>query len=209
MRLAADRLSCECPSGFWWDSTANNCIQGSIKGHYQDTSGIWRPCDSSCTSCYGPSNQECLECVSWRRLEANQCHCKNGYYFDHNVSTTASTSGVVEDPCKLCDASCATCLHPDEAKGKSSTGGACTSCNSGFIQFKDPNNPASENETVFQCVCPKNTILNLTSQSGSLCEAVNLNVITYRKEDDYEMQQDIDYSVAYGNIEDAGGFKMH
>ena len=159
---------CECPMGFTWDDVAFSCTQGSVEQHYQDDQGVYHKCEGVCTACYGPSNQECLECVDYRRLESNSCHCKVGFYYDWEVASANITtdSAFQEDPCKGCDISCAACVTPEHAETATSSGGTCTECASGFVR----EGLGESWENVFNCVCPQNTV-----RVGASCDPINLD----------------------------------
>ena len=100
-------------------------------------------CHSSCETCSGEKEDQCLSCKNGYKLIDGRCsdQCPDGYYKDSNGT------------CQLCDSNCLTCDGPAiEGNNK------CLSC--------DPNRTESilvdAEGFPHNCVseCPNNTILN-------------------------------------------------
>ena len=100
-------LQCKSTYPLKVSASASLCYSTCPAKTYEDTGlGKCLDCDSSCSSCSGPSSQECTSCHA-------------GYYLD--LVTPMADSGS----CAKCDPSCNTCLG--------STGNDCTSCNPPLI----------------------------------------------------------------------------
>ena len=94
-------------------------------------------CDTSCATCNGPSNDDCLTCAAvaeFRQKTTNFClsSCPSNEFIsvENNIKycVTSCTSVQYADgsnTCTLCDSSCASC------NGAGTT--ACTSCNSPLL----------------------------------------------------------------------------
>ncbi|EAR97444.2 surface protein with EGF domain and furin-like repeat protein, putative, partial (macronuclear) [Tetrahymena thermophila SB210] len=79
------------------DNVCSKCIEK----YYLDSSGSCQPCDQTCLNCSGPSNENCLSCVSGLFFQQKSSSCvqncdQNQYRDSQNV-------------CQLCHQSCAIC----------------------------------------------------------------------------------------------------
>jgi len=100
----------DCGSGFYADSNIRECL----------------PCDSTCKTCSGPLNSDCITCDIQKGLikytnDPGFClkaFCNDGYFSYLNI-----TKNTIE--CLPCDKTCATCI---EDSGPS----FCLSCKSGL-----------------------------------------------------------------------------
>ena len=123
----------------------NFCISEKPKNTYfiDEAKQLLNYCHSSCETCSGEKDDQCLSCKNGVILNDGKCldQCPDGYYKDSNGT------------CQQCASNCLTCLGPSiDGNNK------CLSC--------DPN----KNESILidaegfpsNCVneCPNNTILN-------------------------------------------------
>ena len=67
------------------------------QGKYADSNGICKSCSSSCSSCFGPSAQECFQCASGAGTNGTAC-----FLCDPSCSTC--TSGSAANQCSACPA---------------------------------------------------------------------------------------------------------
>lgn len=117
------------------------------------------PCDSSCSTCTGPSSSECQSCNTPFKLEGTSCICPNYTYFE-----------VAKNTCSPCYGTCSLCSGPTEADccsvsncmtcdTTSFSTPRCTECLSGFILFQGT------------CVdsCPLTYFRNTTTKSCEDC----------------------------------------
>ena len=110
-------------------------------------------CDSSCLSCSGPSNFECITCIIPTMVIStppSQCQCSNGSYFNDTLNI-----------CALCDNSCVTC------SGYGSL--SCSKCKSN--SFLQSNLPPSSCDTT----CKSGSYLNTMNNTCPPCDVSCLN----------------------------------
>ena len=122
-----------------------DCIDEKSNNTYfiDEEKKILNYCDSSCETCFGEKDDQCLSCKNGHMVIDGKCSdkCPDGYYIDSN--------GI----CQQCNSNCLTCNGPS-IDGNNS----CASC--------DPNKTESILIEVAglpsNCVseCPNNTILN-------------------------------------------------
>ncbi|KAL4486105.1 hypothetical protein ABPG72_012158 [Tetrahymena utriculariae] len=81
----------------------DNCVQSQPDSTYCQDNKCY-DCDTSCSSCNGPSKNNCTQCNpnQNRRLEENQCACNQGYYEDNSQT------------CQQCSSTCLTCNGPSD-----------------------------------------------------------------------------------------------
>ncbi|KAL4486099.1 hypothetical protein ABPG72_012152, partial [Tetrahymena utriculariae] len=81
----------------------DNCVQSQPDSTYCQDNKCY-DCDTSCSSCNGPSNNNCTQCNpnQNRRLEGDQCACNQGYYEDNSKT------------CQQCFSTCLTCNGPTD-----------------------------------------------------------------------------------------------
>ena len=92
------------------------CEESCPSNYYVDSDGACHPCHTSCLTCEGPGEQDCLECPGKYILDDDgSCvpSCSKGYYLDHRKME-----------CRSCHKTCAECVG----------GGAtdCTLCKDGY-----------------------------------------------------------------------------
>ncbi len=116
-----------CPSGSSWNGVACICASGSYLFN-----SICYPCSSTCLTCNGPTNNQCLTCVAPGTFPVNGvCNsgsgCPSGNYLSQNGQ------------CLPCFTNCVTCL----------TGTTCTQCASGYtLSINSVNNVLVQSCTV-------------------------------------------------------------
>ena len=119
-----------CPSGTWKDTTNQVCA----------------PCDTACSACTGPNNNQCTSCKTgyFRQPSSTICltTCPNGYY------------GASSNTCTGCHANCLVCTGPASYE--------CSACKSVYF-FSAPSS----------CVitCPSGAWKDTTNQ---VCEPCNV-----------------------------------
>ncbi|CAD8075967.1 unnamed protein product [Paramecium primaurelia] len=111
------------------------CQPGSYDPENEDQ--ICIICDQSCPTCFGPSNQECIECldesISNRIQIGDSCPCKTGY----------AEYEIIESKCGKCHPRCNTCFQAADE----TTNQYCLTCKPG------QNRVVSDN---FNCNCLEN-----------------------------------------------------
>ncbi|EAR82776.1 leishmanolysin family protein (macronuclear) [Tetrahymena thermophila SB210] len=125
-----------CPSG-QFKNFDNTCKSTCPYKQYGDKStGNCTLCSSNCSSCYGPSPNECLSCKEGYSLQRNQCvdltchpscqQCSGPY----SNQCTSCSAGYYLDSRKTCQP----CQHPCENCYNSAS--ECTSCGEGYEMDK-------------------------------------------------------------------------
>ncbi|EAR88128.2 zinc finger lsd1 subclass family protein (macronuclear) [Tetrahymena thermophila SB210] len=97
--LSTNCESCTLP--LYYNSINKKCVANCDQNQYKDSTTVQcLDCDSSCQSCSGPQNTQCLSCSQSLYLDQNMCksNCQDGYYQNTQNNT-----------CSKCDASCSTC----------------------------------------------------------------------------------------------------
>ncbi|VDI42839.1 Hypothetical predicted protein [Mytilus galloprovincialis] len=101
------RYHCQtCKPGLLWRE--GECVSRCGMGYYQETTHCYS-CDTSCSLCLGPKDNQCLACSQ------NGLVLQSGRCVDH----CSSSSYLQNGECLECPATCQTC---------SSDGQSCTSC---------------------------------------------------------------------------------
>ncbi|EAR90506.3 zinc finger lsd1 subclass family protein (macronuclear) [Tetrahymena thermophila SB210] len=145
-------LSCQAPNLFYQQGSktcVTQCNSNQFKNTANQTCSL---CDSSCSTCQGPSYTNCLSCTGNTYLYQNQCilNCPSNYYGNNQ-----------NKQCTQCDPTCYLC-----------NGGAnnnCLSCQNG--RYLD--------QTLKQCVlnCNSNQYVDANSgqcmQCHSSCQTCN------------------------------------
>ncbi|CAG9324581.1 unnamed protein product [Blepharisma stoltei] len=116
-------------------------------------------CDSSCSTCSGPTANDCLSCTdSAVTLSStpSSCSCKTSQY---TISQSPLTCGNCDSSCATCSGSgsnqCLTCV--DSLITVSSSPGSCTCSASEYIINKSPLTCASCHSSCASCSGPLNT----------------------------------------------------
>jgi len=155
----------ECISCAISEASCQKCFENSVRydgdcvcknGFYDSSSVgglICKPCDESCSTCWGPTYKHCLACKDPNALAKYDapCHCRAAYY--------ATPNG-----CSQCMEDCATC----------SNGTSCDSCRDknaevvkGLCQCKE--NLKTLSTTPLMCSrCPQGTY-----HEGGQCSGCN------------------------------------
>ena len=96
-----------CPVPTWGRVTDRICYDDCAStNQYKDTADrICKDCHSTCLTCSGPLDTDCLSCSGSRYLYGSKCltDCGEGKYGDSTTST-----------CKNCNSNCKTCKTPNE-----------------------------------------------------------------------------------------------
>ena len=143
----------------------DSCIKEKPNNTYfvDESSYILKNCHSSCETCNGGNDNQCLSCINSILFEG-QCikECPTGYYEDKK-----------RNECLECNTNCLTC-----SEGKENSNNHCSSCpnNNYLVTAKGMDNNCVEQ-------CPKNTI---TNNSTWECEDGNDNM------DDKDNKEDKD-----------------
>ncbi|EAR95046.2 TNFR/NGFR cysteine-rich region family protein (macronuclear) [Tetrahymena thermophila SB210] len=137
-----------CSGTLYLDSTANTCVSTCPNGYYANSQGnICSNCNSSCTTCSGPADNNCLSCSGKLYFNSALKNC---------VSTCPSGtySNSIGNICSPCNPQCATC-----SGGNSNN---CLSCQ-GSLFFNSQSN---------SCVspCPDGYYANSTGNLCSTCD---------------------------------------
>ncbi|EWS75787.1 zinc finger lsd1 subclass family protein (macronuclear) [Tetrahymena thermophila SB210] len=144
-------LSCQAPN--FYQQGSKTCVTQCNSNQFKNTANqTCSLCDSSCNTCSGPSNINCLSCTGNTYLYQNQCilNCPSNYYGNNQ-----------NKQCTQCDPTCYLC-----------NGGAnnnCLSCQNG--RYLD--------QTLKQCVlnCNSNQFSDVYSgqcwQCHSSCQTCN------------------------------------
>ena len=108
-----------CIDNFKYDMTSGTCSTECPLGkYYEKGSKSCLDCHSSCTSCNGPTQFECLACSTNSSIHGvdscNVPYCMDNEYWVQNT-----------EECKHCDPSCKSCTSGSSAD--------CTSCRNGQI----------------------------------------------------------------------------
>ncbi|KAL4481586.1 hypothetical protein ABPG74_007675 [Tetrahymena malaccensis] len=131
-----------------------DCVQSQPDSTYcQDNK--CQDCDISCSSCNGPSNNNCITCKAGtnRSLVGTQCLCNEGYYED-----TSKT-------CQQCSTTCLTCSGPSDKE--------CLTCKNYIYQNTCYDSPPSGT------YCdPSTKQCNKCDQTCSACSGPNNNNCT-------------------------------
>ncbi|XP_038058391.1 proprotein convertase subtilisin/kexin type 5-like isoform X2 [Patiria miniata] len=102
-------------------SSDNTCLSTCSTNEYLEGSAC-HPCDSTCHTCSGSQDNDCLSCVPGSVLKERTCveewRCTDGYYVERGSLGNGKE-------CLRCHVSCKNC------KGQSSS--ECTECNTGDI----------------------------------------------------------------------------
>lgn len=115
-------LNFDCPPGLY-HLNATHCDSACPSNRYLNaTIQYCLACNSRCASCTGPSNTECINCLSsQKRMPFNStCIC--------NISMSVYDNGV-SDNCQPCHYSCLTC--------SSAGNNSCMTCNSSNFRYYD------------------------------------------------------------------------
>ena len=107
-----------CGQGDYLHPFSGKCSATCPLGYYpSDATRRCSPCDKSCTTCFGPSNQGCTSCNSRYFLQPDSTSCFDscpaGYWKDSS-----------SNKCLPCRAECVTCSGPSSD--------SCFSCNKEF-----------------------------------------------------------------------------
>ncbi|EAS00754.2 zinc finger lsd1 subclass family protein (macronuclear) [Tetrahymena thermophila SB210] len=135
-------LTCTLPLYFQYrDSTCQLTCQPD---QYRDNATVsCINCDSSCLTCLGSKNTDCLSCTG-TYLQNTQCvnSCSDGYYANKQTQR-----------CENCNRNCKTCFGPDQ--------NSCISCSVPLLFQK----------STYSCVtrCDKNYYSNYSTNSCELC----------------------------------------
>ena len=93
-----------CPPYYY--SNIQACFQDNCEsGFYLEVSGTCAACNSSCQTCNGPSNQNCLLCIDKTLLlNAGVCvsNCLSGFYNNSQIN------------CLPCNSNCQNCSGPND-----------------------------------------------------------------------------------------------
>ena len=110
-----------CNSGFFLQPVPQDttCISSCPLGFWEDaTNHICAPCDYSCESCLGGTNNQCTACKPGFFLQpaSTICldSCPSGYW-----------GNTTNNVCSACDTACSTCTGPSYKQ--------CSDCNSGYF----------------------------------------------------------------------------
>ena len=158
-----------CSSNLYLQSTIgpSSCLTSCPTNSYSSTLNyVCLFCDSSCSTCQGALSNQCYSCVVGLYLQSSSpstclSTCPVGYYGDNTTGT-----------CKLCDASCMTCLNVGSNQ--------CLTCSNSSILFLQsnvgpsfclsscPSNtfPSTLNHTCLNC---DSTCINCTGQNPNQC----------------------------------------
>jgi proprotein convertase subtilisin/kexin type 5 len=120
-----------CPHGLYGDIDSRNCLV----------------CHSSCSTCQGPMESDCLTCGSNRTLSSGHCivGCPHGSF--------QSVEGK-QITCQLCDAACAECTGDGN--------GHCTKCKDEYVL----------DGSTCTLECPKGTFRDLSIGKCSTCNKI-------------------------------------
>ncbi|KAL4508729.1 hypothetical protein ABPG73_006115, partial [Tetrahymena malaccensis] len=134
-------------------SPYGDCIQSQPDSTYCQDNKCY-DCDISCSSCNGPSNNNCITCKAGtnRSLVGTQCLCNEGYYED-----TSKT-------CSQCSSTCLTCSGPSDKE--------CLTCKNYMYQNTCYDNPPSGtycDPTTKQCNKCDQTCLACSGPSNNNC----------------------------------------
>ncbi|CAD8173398.1 unnamed protein product [Paramecium pentaurelia] len=128
-------ISCKSGSNRILQNKQCICKPGTYDPGNEDQ--ICLACDYSCLSCFGPSNQECIECldesISNRIQIGDSCPCQNGYA-DYKIK---------ESYCGKCHPRCNTCFQAADQ----TTNQYCLTCKPGQNRVVQDN---------FNCDCKEN-----------------------------------------------------
>ncbi|XP_070543437.1 proprotein convertase subtilisin/kexin type 5-like [Ptychodera flava] len=87
----------------------DRCVVGCPPQTYKDEYDVCQRCHESCLSCFGPSDDDCLDCQPYYILQDRKClrgeSCGDGYYRDTEVYPAE---------CRSCHESCKSCSGPGE-----------------------------------------------------------------------------------------------
>ncbi|KAL4493947.1 hypothetical protein ABPG72_021964 [Tetrahymena utriculariae] len=168
-------LSCQSPRFF--QASSSTCVLACNLNQYSQTTPVpvCQNCDSSCATCSGPANTNCLSCSGSNFLDSttNSCvtTCPNGTY-----------KNTTNNKCSPCDPTCTTCNGPSNSQClsctlpkyyQSSTGQCVDNCNLNYktnclscsgSQFLD----SATNSCV--TTCPNGTYQNLSNNQCSPCD---------------------------------------
>ncbi|KRX04787.1 WW domain [Pseudocohnilembus persalinus] len=106
----------ECGDGFYGDTVTDSCV----------------PCDTSCATCYGPSNTECNSCNNGYYLNPDlsnpntcQANCEGANACGLSTATIICESSINE--CVACHSTCQTCTGSNLNQ--------CSSCVPGYYLY--------------------------------------------------------------------------
>ncbi|KAL4499150.1 hypothetical protein ABPG72_017052 [Tetrahymena utriculariae] len=135
-------LSCTLPYYFQYrDSTCQLTCQPD---QYRDNNSVsCINCNTSCTTCLGSQNTDCLSCTG-TFLQNTQCvsSCQDGYY-----------PNKITQRCENCNRNCKQCFGPDQ--------NSCLSCVAPLIYQKSTSQCVS--------VCNQNQYINLSTNTCESC----------------------------------------
>ena len=159
-----------CNLGYFLRSSVTTCASTCTPGYWGNTSSnTCEICDSSCSVCTGPNNNQCSACNSgFFRQPApasTTClnSCPNGYW--------ENTANKV---CASCHIWCSECTGPNNNQ--------CSACNSGFFRQPAPSGTVclnycptgyGGNPTTKICVLCDSSCLVCTGSLNSECSACN------------------------------------
>lgn len=115
-----------CPDGYFQSLLLYSCVS----------------CNTLCQKCFGPSSNDCLQCIDSYFLDQNTC-----------ISTCPSGKYPVDQTCKLCDPSCYNCTGP--------TSSNCSAC--------PPNLYFYNNSCISSCPAQSYALSNFCYSCSSFC----------------------------------------
>lgn len=138
-----------CKPGYYLQPNENKCLTSCPASFFKNTtSNTCTPCNPACTSCFGPTANECYSCNSGYFLQQSSKSCLNSC-----ISSPGTWANSQTNTCSPCDVACATC--------GSSSRTDCSSCNINY--FLQPNSTACSS------TCPSGYWKNTTGRICSPC----------------------------------------
>ncbi|EAR93924.2 zinc finger LSD1 subclass family protein (macronuclear) [Tetrahymena thermophila SB210] len=182
-----DQSKCtSCPSGQFLYK--DNCVNTQPDSTYCQNYSC-QDCDPSCSSCNGPSNNNCTQCNTSqnRSLVSTVCVCNDGYYED-NYKTCQKCSPTCQTCNGSLDTQCLTCKNyiyqntcydtPPPGTYCDSTTKQCNKCDQTCQACSGPsNNNCTQCDSANglsltpqnTCVCPDNQFIDNSTGTAAKC----------------------------------------
>ena len=144
-----------CNSGAFLRPSSTTCASGCIPGYWGDTSSnTCVQCNTSCSGCTGPNNNQCSTCNSGYFLQPSGTgcldSCPNGCWGNTDSHT-----------CESCNTACSICTGPSDTQ--------CSACNSGYFLQPAPDDTSCL--TTCQTGYWKDTTNHVCTPCNAACEA--------------------------------------